>query len=96
MLIQHQCYTSLSMHLGASPSHVFTFIIVYKYLYCIVFVLLLAYMSVFESPPCPSMRMGQGQTYSINFPDLREDALDDMLHRIQLQSDYPDLLDKRG
>ena len=34
-------------------------------------------MSVFESPPCHSVRMDQDQTYNLGSPDLREDALDD-------------------
>ena len=50
-------------------------------------------MSVFESPPCHSTRMDQDQTYNIGSPYLREDALDDMLHRIYLQSDDPDVLE---
>ena len=64
------------------------------YVYCIAFVLasvlvlVPVYMSVFESPPCLSVRMDHTeQTYSIGSPDLREDALDDMLHRIHLQSE---------
>ena len=57
-----------------------------------IFVLLLAYMSVFESPPRPSMRMERDQTYYLSSPDLREDTLDDMMHRICLQSDDPDFL----
>ena len=62
-------------------------------MYFIAFVLLLAYMSVFESPPCCSVRMDQEQTCNISSPDLREDALDDMLCRIHLQSDDPDVLE---
>ena len=50
-------------------------------------------MSVFESPPCHSVRMDQDQTYNIGSPDLREDALDDMLRRIRLQSDDPEVLE---
>ena len=50
-------------------------------------------MSVFESPPHHSIRMDQDQAYNISSPDLREDALDDMLHRICLQSDDPDVLE---
>ena len=50
-------------------------------------------MSVFESPPCHSARMDQEQTCNISSPDLREYALDDMLHRIHLQSDDPDILE---
>ena len=50
-------------------------------------------MSVFESPPCHSARMHQDQTYNISSPDLRKDVLDDMLHRIHLQSDDPDVLE---
>ena len=55
-----------------------------------IFVLLLVCMSVFESPPHSSTRMERDQTYNISSPDLREDALDDMMHRIHLQSDDPD------
>ena len=51
-------------------------------------------MSVFESPPHPSIRMERDQTYSLSSPDLREDALDDMMRRIHLQSDDPDFLKK--
>ena len=70
--------------------------------YCIAFVLALVlvsvstYMSVFESPPCHSIRMDKDQTYSIGSPDLREDALDDMLCRICLQSDDPDILQQEA
>ena len=69
-------------------------------MYCIAFVLtsvlvlVSIYMSVFESPPHHFVRMDQDQTYSIGSPDLREDALDDMLHRIHLQSDDPDILEQ--
>ena len=72
----------------------------HQYLYCITFVLasvlvlVPAYMSVLESPAHHSVRMDQGQTYSIGSPDLREDALDDMLRRICLQSDDPDILEQ--
>ena len=59
----------------------------------IAFILLLTYMSVFESPPHCSVRMDQEQTYNISSQDLREDALDDMLCRIHLQSDDPDVLE---
>ena len=62
-------------------------------MYFTAFVLVLAYMSVFKSPPHRSVRMDQDQTYNIGSPDLREDALDDMLHRIHLQSDDPDALE---
>ena len=50
-------------------------------------------MSVFESPPHPSTRMEMDQTYYLSSPDLMEDALDDMMHRIRLQSDDPDFLE---
>ena len=70
----------------------------HQYLYCIGFVLasvlVSVYMSVFESPLCYSVRMDQDQTYSIGSPDLREDTLDDMLCRIHLQSDDPDILEQ--
>ena len=59
-----------------------------------IFISLVAYMSVFESPPRPSTRMERDQTYSIGSPDFRKDALDDMMHRIHLQSDDPDLLEE--
>ena len=87
----------------ALPSHTLTFNSVYRYMhwymYCIAFVLVLVlvlvlvYMSIFESPPCHSVRMDQDQAYSIASPDLREDAPDDMLCRIHLQSDDPDILE---
>ena len=51
-------------------------------------------MSVFESPPHHSARVDQDQTYNISSPDFREDALDDMLHRIHLQSDDPDVFEQ--
>ena len=70
------------------PSHTLKFTSVQKqYRYIIAFVLVLVHMSVFESPPCHSARMDPDQTYNIRSPDLREDALDDMLLRIRLQSD---------
>ena len=50
-------------------------------------------MSVFESLPCHSTRMDQDQTYNIGSPDLREDALNDMLCRICLQSDDIEILE---
>ena len=53
-------------------------------------------MSVFESPPHHSIRMDQDQTYNIGSPDLREDALDDMLCRIHLQSDDPNILEQKA
>ena len=74
----------------------------YIYMHCIAFVLALVlvsvsiYMSVFESPPHLSVRMDQDQTYSIGSPDLREDTLDDMLCRIHLQSDDPELLEQEA
>ena len=60
-------------------------------MYFIAFVLLLAYMSVSESPPHHSVRWIRNN--HISSADLREDALDDMLHRICLQSDDPDILE---
>ena len=51
-------------------------------------------MSVFESPPHPSTRMERDQMYYLSSPDLREDALDDMMCRIHLQSDDPDFLEE--
>ena len=75
----------------------------YVYVYCITFVLALvlvavpAYMSVFESPSHLSIRMDHPeQAYSIGSPDLREDALDDMLHRIHLQNDDPGFLEQEA
>ena len=63
-------------------------------MYCIAFVLasVLVYMSVFESPLCHSVRMDQDQTYSIGSPNLREDALGDVLCKIRLQSDDLNIL----
>ena len=90
----------------ALPLQALTFNSVYgymhQYMYCITFVLALVlvsvsvFMSVFASPPCHSVRMEQDQTYSIGSPYLREDALADMLHRICLQSDDPDDLEKEA
>ena len=37
--------------------------------------------------------MDPDQTFTMEHPDLREDALDDMLHRIRLQSDDPEILE---
>ena len=59
-----------------------------------IFVLLVAYLSVFESPPHSSTRMERDQTYYLSSPDLREDTLDDMMHRIHLQSDDLDILEE--
>ena len=59
----------------------------------IVFVLVLPCMSVFESPPHHSITMDPDQTYSTGSSDLREDALNDMFHRIHLQSDDPEILE---
>ena len=93
---------------GFAITHTLMFNSVYRYMhwyvsvYCIAFVLaselasVAIYMSVFESPPHHSIRMDQDQTYSISSPDLREDALDDMLHRIHLQSDDPALLEQEA
>ena len=61
-----------------------------------VLVLVSIYMSVFESLPHHSIRMDQDQMYSIGTSDLREDALDDMLCRIHLQSDDPDILEQEA
>ena len=47
-------------------------------------------MSVFESPPCRSIRMDQDQMYSLGSLGLREDALDDMLCRICLKEIQPE------
>ena len=74
----------------------------YVYMLCIAFILasvlvvVPAYMSVFESPPHHSIRMDHPeQTYSIGTSDL-EDALDDMLCRIHLQSEDPDFLEQEA
>ena len=80
----------------ASPSHTLTFIYVYQYMYCIAFILVSVHMSVFESPPHHSIRMDQDQTYNIGSPDLRKDALDDMLCRLHLQSDDPEILEQEA
>ena len=51
----------------ASPSHTLTFIPVYKqYRYFTAFNIVLACMSVFESPPHHSIRMDQDQTYRLS------------------------------
>ena len=65
-----------------------------RYRHFIVFVLVLVYMSVFESPPHHSRTMDQDQTFPMESTDLRENALDDMLHRICLQTDDPDILER--
>ena len=40
-----------------------------------------------------SKKMARGLVVKgLSSPDLREDALDDMMHRIHLQSDDPDFL----
>ena len=50
-------------------------------------------MSVFElSPPHPKKM----DTYSIGSADLREDALDDMMRHICLNSQDPDLLEREN
>ena len=76
----------------ALPSQTLMFASVYKQ-YRYITALVLVCMSVFESPPHCSIRMDQDQTYNIGSPDLREDALDDMLRRIRLQSDDPENLE---
>ena len=90
-------YTPLDAQKGFTITHTLMFNSVdrymhqYIYMYHIAFVLasvlvsVSIYMSVFESPPHHSVRMDPDQTYSIGSPDLREDALDDMLCRIHLQ-----------
>ena len=69
-------------------------------LYCLcvasVLVLVFIYMSVLESPTHHSIRIDQDQTYSIGSPDLREDALDDVLCRICLQCDDSDILEQEA
>ena len=73
---------------GALPSHTSLFTTVYC-MYCIF--IALALMSVFDlSPPCPRGM----DTYSISSPDLQEDALDDMMHRICLQGEDQDFIDR--
>ena len=101
-------YTPLYAQKGFTITHTLMFNSAYRYMhwyvymYCIAFVLasvlvsVSIYMSVFESPPCHSIRIDQDQMYSIGSPDLREDALDDMLHRIHLQSDDPDILEQEA
>ena len=96
-------YTLLYAQKGFTITHTLTFNSVYWYMhqyvyvYCIAFVLasvlvlVSIYMSVFESLPCHYIRMDQDQTYSIGSPDLRKDALDDMLCRIHLHIGSPDL-----
>ena len=76
----------------ALPSQTLMFASVYKQ-YRYITALVLVCMSVFESPPHCSIRTDQDQTYNIGSPDLREDALDDMLRRIRLQSDDPENLE---
>ena len=72
---------------GASPSHTLLFMTVY----CMYYIFIaLALMSVFDLNQ-PHLRMMD--TYSISSPDLQEDALDDMMHRIHLQGEDQDILD---
>ena len=74
---------------GASPSHTL-FTTVYC-MYCIF--IPLALMSVFDLSP-PHLR-GM-DTYSISSPDLREDALDDMMRHIHLQGEGQDFIDQES
>ena len=77
---------------GASPSHTFLFTVVY----CMYYILtVLALMSVFNlSPPHSTGMMETEQTYNIGSSDLCDDALDDMMHHISLQSDDQGYLDQ--
>ena len=69
------------------PSHTLLFTTVYCMYYIF---LVLPLTSVFDlSPPCPRGM----DTYSISSPDLQEDALDDMMHRIRLQGEDQDFID---
>ena len=104
MLFQHRFCTPLCVQKGFTITHTLIFNSGYWYIYVyhIAFVLALVrvsvsiYMSVFESPPHHSVRMDPDQMYSVGSPDLRENALDDMLHRIHLQSDDPDILEQEA
>ena len=51
-------------------------------------------MLVFESPPHHSRTMDPELTNTMESLDLKEDALDDMLHRIHLQTDDPEVLER--
>ena len=73
---------------GALPSHIFLFTTVYC-MDCIF--IALALMSVFDLSP-PWLR-GM-DTYSISSPDLREDALDEMMCRIRIQGEDQDFIDR--
>ena len=87
-LIQHQFCTPLSVSRMALPSHTLTFTSVYRwYRHCIIiaFVLALVFMLIFESSPHCSRTMDQDQTFRMESTDLKEDALDDMLHRDELR-----------
>ena len=53
-------------------------------------------MSVFESSPCHSRTMDPDQTYTMESPDLRKDALDDTLHRIRPQTDDPEVSERES
>ena len=101
-------YTSFYATKSFAITHTLMFNSVYQYMhgyitmYCIVFILasvlvsVLVYMSVFKNPQYHSVRMDQDQTYNIGLPDLREDALDDMLCKSHLQSDDPEFLEQEA
>ena len=72
---------------GASPSHTLLFTAVYCMYYIFI---VLAFMSVFDLHPPHPRGM---DTYSISSPDLREDALDDMMRHIHLQGGDQDFID---
>ena len=77
---------------GASPSHTFLFTVVY----CMYYILtVLVLISVFDlSPPCSTGMVEKEQTYNIGSSDLCEDALDNMMHCLCLQSDDQGYLDQ--
>ena len=58
--------------------------------------LAIALMSIFVSPPHHSRTMDQDQFFPMESTELREDALDDMLHRINLQTEDPEVLQRES
>ena len=52
-------------------------------------------MSIFDSPPHCSQAIDMEQTYPVETPDLCGDSLDDMLCRINLQSEDYETLTER-
>ena len=74
-----------------------THFLVFNCVPCMIFVcysfIVLALMSVFDLSPLRSRRM---DTYSIGSTDLRDDALDDMMHHIHLNSKESEFMDQES